>query len=178
MKAIKNTAKEVAAVTKALNELITCLSAPTEGSSPAASVAGTGIENNEFPAIFVAFDEAHTLTEHKTSDNQTPFIELRSALKDVDDAGESNSFFSFFLSTTSSISKFAMPKDMDNSARMIEDSTLAPSLPFSDLGFDHHMHERKIFDKFKTIEDVTSVECVIHMGRPLLDVCRFFFGTS
>jgi hypothetical protein len=29
------------------------------------------------------------------------------------------------------------------------------------------MNERKIFDKFKTIADVTSIDCVIHMGRPL-----------
>jgi hypothetical protein len=165
MKAKKKIAEEqkeeAAAVTKALNKFM----------------ADTGIKNNKFPAIFVVFDEAHTLTEHQTTDNRTPFIELCSALKDVDDAGESSSFFSFFLSTRSSISKFVMPKDVDISARMIEEDS-TPSHPFSDLGFDHLMHERKIFDKFKIIEDVTSVECVIHMGRPLLVVCSFFFGTS
>ena len=150
MKVKKNTAK-VATVAKALDELITSLGVPPTGT--------------KFPAIFVVFDEAHTLTVYQTRANRTPFIELCSALKDVDAVGKGYSFFSFFLSTMSRISKFAMPKDVDDSARMVHE--FIPSRPFSDLGFDHLMHEHKIFDEFKTIEDVTSVECVIHMGRPL-----------
>jgi len=118
--------------------------------------------DDTIPDVFVLFDEAHALTELKTHSNRTYFIELRSVLHDLGDF----SLFAFFLSTTSKISQFAMPKDIDQSHR-VGQGVLKPSLPFSDLGFDHLMRTRKIFDTFKTIGDVTSTECVVHMGRPL-----------
>ncbi|KAH9065664.1 hypothetical protein EDB87DRAFT_869820 [Lactarius vividus] len=49
----------------------------------------------------------------------------------------------------------------------MHEEELIPHLSFSDLGFDHLMNDRKIFDRYKTIEDVISTECVVHMGRPL-----------
>ncbi|KAH9178639.1 hypothetical protein EDB89DRAFT_1927636 [Lactarius sanguifluus] len=55
---------------------------------------------------------------------------------------------------------------MDPSDGMREEG-LVPPLSFSDLGFDHLMYDRKIFDRYKTIEDVTSTKCIVHMGRPL-----------
>ncbi|KAH8996167.1 hypothetical protein EDB86DRAFT_1044555 [Lactarius hatsudake] len=73
------------------------------------------------------------------------------------------SFFSFFLSTTSDIAQFAIPRYMDRSDRILH-KRLNPSLPFIHLGFDHLMHDRKIFDQYKTIEDVTSTECIVHMA--------------
>ncbi|KAF8271312.1 hypothetical protein EI94DRAFT_1720892 [Lactarius quietus] len=115
----------------------------------------------ELPHVFIAFDEAHPLANITSTERRTHFTELRSAIKDVNNV----SFFFFFLSTTSKISKLSMPKDIAESARMQED--YMPSLPFSDLGFDHLMHDRKIFHKYKTIHDVTTTECVVHMGRPL-----------
>lgn len=133
----------------ALDDLIKCLGAPQQ------------TDTHMLPTVFVVFDEAHTLTNLRTDGNRTPFTELRSALKDVG----SNRFFAFFLSTTSKISQFVVPKQIDGSDRMVGESTA--SLPFSDVGFDHLMHDRKIFDKFKSIDDVTSTECVAHMGRPL-----------
>src|SRR6266702_1707047 len=120
--------------------------------------------DDTFPDVFVLFDEAHALTELKTHSNRTYFVELRSVLHDLP-VGDF-SLFAFFLSTTSKISQFAMPKDIDQSHR-VGQGGLKPSLPFSDLVFDHLMHTRKIFDTFKTIGDVTSTECVVHMGRPL-----------
>jgi hypothetical protein len=59
-----------------------------------------------------------------------------------------------------------MPRDIGKSARIYENRLRTP-LPFSDLGFDHLMQNRKILDKFKTIDDVASTECVVHMGRPM-----------
>ncbi len=115
---------------------------------------------NNLPHVFVVFDEAHTLTERRTQESGTFFTELRSAVK----TAGTNDFFSFFLSTTSKISQFAVPKDMDQSLRMAEST---PPVPFSDLGFDHLMRDRKIFETFKTIDDVASNECVMHLGRPL-----------
>ena len=120
--------------------------------------------DDTIPDVFVLFDEAHALTELKTHSNRTYFVELRSVLHDLP-VGDF-SLFAFFLSTTSKISQFAMPKDIDQSHR-VGQGALKPSLPFSDLGFDHLMRTRKIFDTFKTIGDVTSTECVVHMGRPL-----------
>jgi hypothetical protein len=116
---------------------------------------------DKLPDVFIAFDEAHPLANILSTESRTHFTELRSALKDVN----SVSFFFFFLSTTSKISKLSMPKDISESARMVQD--YMPSLPFSDLGFDHLMHDRKIFTKFKTINDVTATECIVYMGRPL-----------
>ncbi|KAH9037252.1 hypothetical protein EDB85DRAFT_2287937 [Lactarius pseudohatsudake] len=124
--------------------------------------------NDILPGVFIAFDEAHSLaqpiepTVESNDNNRTFFIELRSALQALLDT----SSFVFFLTTTSKISQFAMPGEIDPSARM-HDKILRSPLPFSDLGFDHLMRDRKIFDAFKTISDVTSTDCVAHMGRPL-----------
>ncbi|KAH9035048.1 hypothetical protein EDB84DRAFT_1269650, partial [Lactarius hengduanensis] len=142
-------------VGKALNALRTSL--------------GSQTRRSKVPDVFVAFDEAQSLGELKMpGTNRTYFIHLRSALRELSDF----SFFSFFLSTTSKIAHFVIPRDMDPSSRIFEEG-LNPSLPFSDLGFDHLMQDRKIFGKYKTIEDVTSTECVVHMGRPL----RVMWGT-
>ncbi|KAH9081566.1 hypothetical protein EDB83DRAFT_2214337 [Lactarius deliciosus] len=117
---------------------------------------------SKVPDVFVAFDEAQLLGELKMPGTNRTFFHLRAALHELSDS----SFFSFFLSTTSKIAHFVIPRDIDSSSRIFGEE-LNPSLPFSDLGFDHLMHDRKIFGKYKTIEDVTSTECVVHMGRPL-----------
>ncbi|KAH9039905.1 hypothetical protein EDB84DRAFT_1019205 [Lactarius hengduanensis] len=137
---------------------------------------GPRTDHSEAPDVFVAFDEAHSLVEFSDPDTKrTHFIHLRSALH----ALKYEKFFSFFLSTTSDIAEVATPRDssssdptpkktqhLDKSDRILH-KELDPSLPFVDLGFDHLMHDRKIFDRYKTIEDVTSTECIVHMGRPL-----------
>lgn len=115
----------------------------------------------EFPIVFIAFDEAHPLTDLISTGQRTFFTELRSVIQDV----QSNAYFCFFLSTTSKISGFSMPRDIARSARMEQHHI--PSVPFSDLGFDQLMYDRKIFTRFKTLEDVTSPDCVVYMGRPL-----------
>ncbi len=121
------------------------------------------LQNDDVPDVFIAFDEAHTLTGPKDDlSKRSHFHELRWALHEVKEAP----CFSFFLSTVGKISEFATPKDADLSMR-ISKMGFIPSLPFSDLGFDHLMHDRKIFDKYKTIDDVTSIDCVVHLGRPL-----------
>ncbi|KAH8988894.1 hypothetical protein EDB92DRAFT_2068305 [Lactarius akahatsu] len=121
--------------------------------------------NDKFPGVFIAFDEAHSLTQPiEPNEKHTFFIELRRALQALRDT----SSFSFFLSTSdkTSISQISMPGNIDPSSRMHETLFRLP-LPFSDLGFDHLMRDRKICDAFKTIDDVTSTDCVVHMGRPL-----------
>jgi hypothetical protein len=101
----------------------------------------------KFPQVFIAFDEAHPLADLESIERRTYFTELRSVIQDVG----SNSYFCFFLSTTSKVSRFAMLRDIAGSAGMEND--FIPSIPFSDLGFDQLMHDRKIFSKFRTLDD-------------------------
>ncbi len=97
----------------------------------------------------------------KWGTNRTHFIELCRALHLL----EETSLFTIFVSS-GKVSQLAMLGEDIVPSRTI-DKTLRPPLPFSDLGFDQTMQNRKIFDKYKTIDDVTSEECIVHMGRPL-----------
>ncbi|KAH9009629.1 hypothetical protein EDB85DRAFT_1902869 [Lactarius pseudohatsudake] len=111
-------------------------------------------EKLALPKIFIVFDKAHPLTSH--------FVELRRALRVLSDV----SLFTFFLSTIGKISQFSPPRGRDASHRM-NDGELKTPTPFIYLGFDQLMRNRKVFDKYKTLDDVTSLECIAHMGRPL-----------
>ncbi|KAH8991830.1 hypothetical protein EDB83DRAFT_2534946 [Lactarius deliciosus] len=113
--------------------------------------------------VFLVFDEAHPLTRPFESEGmQSHFVELRRALRVLSD----ESLFTFFLSTTGKISQFSPPRGRDASHRM-NDGELKTPTPFIYLGFDQLMRDRKVFDKYKTLDDVTSLECIAHMGRPL-----------
>ncbi len=120
-------------------------------------------EEKNLQDVYIAFDEAHILSDNKTDPSKwSHFVDLRWALHMLGHA----SCFSFFLSTTNKILEFAMPQDIDSS-KMIREEGLQSSIPFSDLGFDHLMEDNKVFIKYNTIYDVTSVVCVVRMGRPL-----------
>ncbi|SRR6266404_3717820 len=132
----------------------------------------TDAQKNKIPDIFIAFNEAHSLTVLKDDSERSegpsgaqgmaPFLELDWALRMM----ERDPCFTFFLSTTGKISDLAPQKY----ALRTNTEGLIPSFPFSDLGFDDHlMRDYKIFDTSKTIYDVTSVDCVVRMGmgRPL-----------
>jgi hypothetical protein len=121
----------------------------------------SGPGTDDLPDVFVVFDEVHSLMVLKNlGAKRTCFIELCSVLNRL----KNFPLFSFFLSTSGKILQSTLPKDIDPS-NMVQPEKL--SLPFSDLGFDHLMCNHKIFDKYKTIDEVTSTECVMHMGRPL-----------
>ena len=115
------------------------------------------------PDVFIVFDEAHPLTvPFIESGTRNPFAELRRALRVLTDS----LLFSFFLSTTGKISLFTPPRGHDPSYRMNHGELKTPQ-PFIYLGFDQLMGDRKIFDKYKTLGHVTSLDCIAHMGRPL-----------
>ncbi|KAH9051699.1 hypothetical protein EDB87DRAFT_1582246 [Lactarius vividus] len=122
-----------------------------------------------FPDIFVAFDEAHLLTTPFNENDQSNFVELRWALQTFSMAP----LFTFFLSTTRKVSQFTPPHGYDNSNRM-NDSRLKIPHPFIYLGFDQLMISRKILDMYKTLLDVTSLDCIAHMGQPLWGTCYDF----
>ncbi|KAH9051513.1 hypothetical protein EDB87DRAFT_1541276, partial [Lactarius vividus] len=121
------------------------------------------MEEPLLPDVFVVFDEAHPLTTPFESEGtQSHFVELRRALRVFSDV----SLFTFFLSTTGKISQFSLPHSRDFSHRM-NDGELKTPTPFIYLGFDQLMKNRRVFDKYKILEDVTSLDCIAHMGRPL-----------
>ena len=124
---------------------------------------GTTGRSNEFPQVFIVFDEAHLLTtpfHPKTTNNN--FAELRWALGTL----PMNTLFTIFLSMTGKYSQFMPPCGQDPSNCM-NDGILTIPTPFIWLGFDQLMGKHKIFGKNKTLDDVTSLNCIAHMGRPL-----------
>ncbi|KAH9174011.1 hypothetical protein EDB89DRAFT_2068265 [Lactarius sanguifluus] len=121
------------------------------------------MEELRLPDVFLVFDKAHPLTRpFKSEGMQSHFVELRRALRVLSD----ESLFTFFLSTTGKISQFSLPCGRDASHRM-NDGKLKTPTPFIYLGFDQLMRDRKVFNKYKTLDDVTLLECIAHMGRPL-----------
>ena len=122
---------------------------------------GTAGRSKKFPKVFIVFDEAHLLTKpFDTTSND--FTELRRALGTL----PKETLFTIFLSTTGKISQFTPPCGQDHSDRM-NDGILTIPTPFIWLGFDQLMGKHKIFGKNKTLDDVTSLDCIAHMGRPL-----------
>ncbi|KAH9176091.1 hypothetical protein EDB89DRAFT_1882102 [Lactarius sanguifluus] len=131
---------------------------------------GDSVKMDEgLPDVFVAFDEAHQLTIPFDESDQSNFVELQRALQTFLTAP----LFTFFLSTTGKISQFTPPRGYDNSNRM-DDSRLKIPRPFIYLGFDQLMISRKILDTYRTLQDVTSLDCIAHMGRPLWGTCYDF----
>jgi hypothetical protein len=91
------------------------------------------------PLIIFAFDEAHTLTQVASEDEdegvigaQSPFSHLRRTLRSI--RGEN--FFSLFLSTTGKITQFTSARAIDPSNR-VQTGELSPIPPFTALGWDH-----------------------------------------
>jgi hypothetical protein len=134
--------------------------------------AGTGSQDShriyarkpkDFVDVFIAFDEAHTLvnTIDKTS-NQSHFVILRRRLSTI----KLHPVFTFFLSTTGSITQFSQPHRQDTSKHINSGALLTPR-PYIHLGFDQLMQSCRISIRYKTLDDVTSLECAAHMGRPL-----------
>ncbi|KAI0301711.1 hypothetical protein B0F90DRAFT_1816914 [Multifurca ochricompacta] len=112
--------------------------------------------------IYVMFDEAHSLTNpFSEHDSRSPFTELRRTLR----VFVKKPIWSFFLSTTGKITQFSQSRSADPSNRIRLGELLTPG-PYIYLGFDQLMETRKI-SKRNTLEDVTLLECIAHMGRPL-----------
>jgi hypothetical protein len=112
--------------------------------------------------IFLTFDEAQTLAEIVDKNDESRFIVLRRALS----SASSIPLFTFFLSTTGSITQLLHPRDEDPSLR-ISGGKLSTPPPYIYLGFDQMMQGRKVFERYTSLKDVTSLECASHMGRPL-----------
>jgi hypothetical protein len=115
------------------------------------------------PVLFLAFDEAHTLSrsfyDQETDSGWTAFTSLRRALRST----RSFPIWSLFLSTTGKSDQFAPPPHLDNSNRIIR-GELHNVIPYSALGFDQVAtkgHENM------TLEDVVAILFRLALGRPL-----------
>jgi hypothetical protein len=117
---------------------------------------------SKYVDVFITFDEAQTLVESVSGKGESRFIVLRRALSSVSTCP----LFTFFLSTTGRITQFLHPQDQDPSNRISNGSCSMPH-PYIYLGFDQLMQSCKVFKRWNTLKDVTSLECAAHMGRPL-----------
>ncbi|KAI9452701.1 hypothetical protein BJY52DRAFT_1225998 [Lactarius psammicola] len=136
------------------------------GTNPESHMCVCPKNDNQCVDVFIAFDEAHTLAESFDDRQESRFVVLRRIFNSV----SSDPLFSFFLSTTGKIMQFGQPRGQDASNR-INDGTLATPRPYIHLGFDQLMQSQRILDRWKTLDHVVSLECVVHMGRPLWGTC-------
>ncbi|KAH9021391.1 hypothetical protein EDB85DRAFT_1895706 [Lactarius pseudohatsudake] len=122
------------------------------------------IDSKDCVDVFVAFDEAHTLADSfdNIRKHESRFVVLQRILNFL----SSEPLFSFFLSTTGKITQFGQPHGQDTS-NCINDGELTMPCPYIHLGFDQLMQNQKILNRWTTLEHVISLECVVHMGRPL-----------
>jgi hypothetical protein len=118
--------------------------------------------DNQYVDVFIAFDEAHTLADSFDLKDQSRFVVLRRKLSSL----SSEPLFSFFLSTTGKITQFGRPRGQQASDRL-NDGRLATPRPYIYLGFDQLMQSQKVLVRWTTLDHVTSLECIAHMGRPL-----------
>lgn len=149
---------DILIVQKALMELHLTLNG--SDSSTKHRIAAKG-NSDSFVDIFIAFDEAHMLSKF-TDSGERRFVVLRRELNRL----RTSPLFVLFLSTTGQITQFDQPRDKDSSSRIF-DGTFATPKPYIYLGFDQLMQRRKVFSTWRTLDDVTSLDCVAHMGRPL-----------
>lgn len=108
--------------------------------------------------IFISCDEAHPLAipwDHNSG--LSNYIELGQALH----LSSGAPLFASFLSTNGKITLFVPPR-----TRIFQGNFCTPH-PVIELEFDQPMCNRKILHKYKALEQVTSLECIAHMGRPL-----------
>ncbi|KAI0275426.1 hypothetical protein BC834DRAFT_49050 [Gloeopeniophorella convolvens] len=124
-------------------------------------------DHSDFPDVFIAVDEAHLLIDQFGYEPESNLSALRQALRMLDDG----SSFAFFISTSAKICEtWPHPPPFSSSSRIIPSKVVKPSIvdmPYSVIGYDQLMIERKIGIRFCTIKEVASMECIVHLGRPL-----------
>lgn len=119
-------------------------------------------QDDSYPLIILAFDEAHTLIDREEAPSATwsNFSNLRHVLR----ALYRLPLFSLFLSTTGKISLFTSPGE-DSSQRIVFGNLILIQ-PFSDLGFDT-LAKKVSLDGSWDLETVTADAHIVYLGRPL-----------
>ena len=114
----------------------TCRSTESAQSSPSLDISGSAPHVEPEPLIILVFDEAHTLTQVASEDEdeggaQSPFSHLRRTLRSI----RGVNFFSLFISTTGKITQFTSARAVDPSTR-VQTGELSLIPPFTALGWD------------------------------------------
>lgn len=172
---VSNVLTGVTSVGKAAKKLeATCRSAESTESSPSLD-RGDSTQPVEPPSspqpeplIILAFDEAHTLTQVDSQNEdegvigaQSPFSHLRRALRSI--RGES--FFSLFLSTTGKITQFTSARAIDPSTR-VQTGELSLIPPFTALGWDHLGKDYRLNLESFNFGDI-GFQYQVRLGRPM-----------
>jgi hypothetical protein len=123
----------------------------------------SGRTKEDGPLIILAFDEAHTLAERRTTEftQWSSFSELQHALR----ALHRFSLFSLFMSTTGEISQFTSARTEDVSSRILT-GKLALIQPFTDLGFDTLARNISL-SQAPDLQKLMTNDHIAHLGRPL-----------
>ncbi|KAI9430649.1 hypothetical protein H4582DRAFT_2063550 [Lactarius indigo] len=124
------------------------------------SMGSAGKNRNKF------YEEVIAKASEYESHGELGGAELSTALKALQISISSEPLFSFFLSTTGKITQFGQPRGQDASNRINEGKLTTPR-PYIYLGFDQLMQSQKVLVRWTTLDHVTSLECIAHMGRPL-----------
>ena len=118
------------------------------------------IEHSDDPLIVIYFDESHTLFKRPLQDGSFRCQALCLAL----DYLSESPIFSLFLSTNSSLSRYAPSKDDAFSAWISEADEVQP--PFTELPFDCHP-KFPISQGQYTLETSGELGFLCRFGRPL-----------
>ncbi|KAI0257999.1 hypothetical protein BC834DRAFT_1046315 [Gloeopeniophorella convolvens] len=112
------------------------------------------------PFLILSFDESHRLTESDKQDSWSVFSELRRALRQAADVP----IFSLFLATGGKFRRFSPTLPSDPSSR-ISRKKYSVLPPITETGFDVLMPVA--CEGVVTLTEVTSLNWICHLGRPL-----------
>lgn len=118
--------------------------------------------------VLVYFDEAHCLTEpevyviNNQNEDRSAYMALCSALSDLQEFD----LMGLFLSTSSRLAKFALPKAAFWSARGLETQDL--QCPFVELPF-REIKKEIVFEGSKNtnLNSFCSIDNLVRLSRPL-----------
>ena len=120
------------------------------------------------PLVILAFDEAHTLTQVASEDEdegvigaRSPFAYLRRALRSI----REKNFFSLFLSTTGKITQFTSARAIDPSSR-VQTGELSLIPPFTALGWDHLTKDYPLNLNSFNFDNI-NFQYQVRLGRPM-----------
>jgi hypothetical protein len=145
-------------------ELTEALTALRQALNPSSGTMKHRIDAKDsaaFVDVFIEFDEAHTLADSFDDDKESRFVVLRRVLHALGRIP----LFSFFLSTAGKVTQFGQPRGDDKSDHINGGCFVSPR-PYVFVGFDQLTHGHK-FRQGQTLEYVTSMRFIAHLGRPL-----------
>ncbi|PBK71265.1 hypothetical protein ARMSODRAFT_1003086 [Armillaria solidipes] len=124
------------------------------------------------PKIYIMWDDAHYLGKGLCSELHLQREPICSILERVLFILRRKNLFSFFVSTSGRPSPLVPTFHIHPSTVIMPELPPKSVPPFTDFGFDHLMAGRQVgMIGAQTLADVTKLEYVVHMGRPLWGGC-------